>query len=115
MRLCPKIGCFYITRNNPRELLNIIRELREENYKLKEEFQATSKGLTKAVLKRKKWRTKYDKERKKNRILRKEKINLIKWLEEKKNLNNFALENRTENTYYKLIREVLDKVKGKVK
>ena len=31
MRLCPKIGCFYITRNNPRELLNIIRELREEN------------------------------------------------------------------------------------
>lgn len=42
MRLCPKIGKYYITRNNPRELLNtigelsiIIRNLRVENQELK--------------------------------------------------------------------------------
>lgn len=32
MRLCPKIGCFYITRNNPRELLLQIKELKDKIY-----------------------------------------------------------------------------------
>ena len=34
-----KIGKFYITRNNPRELLNIIKYLKEENQKLKNQLE----------------------------------------------------------------------------
>lgn len=34
-----KIGKFYITRNNPRELLNIIKDLKEENQKLKNQLE----------------------------------------------------------------------------
>lgn len=32
MKLCLKIGCFYITRNNPRELLLQIKELKDKIY-----------------------------------------------------------------------------------
>lgn len=34
MRICPKIGPYYITRNNPRELLLTIKELHDKIYTL---------------------------------------------------------------------------------
>ena len=33
-----KIGKFYITRNNPRELLNLNRKLTDKNYNLQQRF-----------------------------------------------------------------------------
>lgn len=55
-----------------------IKDLLKENQELKEKFKATNKGLTNAVLKRKKWKHKYELGRCKIKELKKQ-------LEEKQN------------------------------
>lgn len=54
-----------------------LNKLLHENLLLKEKFKATNKGLIKAVEKRKKWKTKSEKQRK---ILK----NFEKWLNQKR-------------------------------
>ena len=53
-----------------------LKKLQHENLLLKEKFKATNKGLIKVLEKRKKWKTKSEKQRK---VLK----NLEKWLDEK--------------------------------
>lgn len=95
--------------------INAMQSLLKENQMLKEKFKATNKGLQKVVLKRKKWKLRYQlarceiKELKKQLEEYKDKINWYENFEVNKTIDKLRLKhNVQQKEFIKCLEDMLD-------